>query len=144
SVTTPYVVPAYWLKAEEQSAFRPRYEGPLQRMPVGQAWQCLERVFPGIDRKYLRLLLAARGYAEGDTGRPPFILAAGPSGSGKTTTVQVAASVCGDVCSPVTWSTDTERLRQGLMAGIEKGGFVSMNEVLKEGRRHRTRASVIL
>lgn len=115
----------------------PRYVAPAQRLPIEEAWERVEKVFPGINRRYVELLIAARGVSEGEIGLPPNIVVLGPSSSGKTVTIHVAASLLGDRCGEVPWNANVERFRQGYQEMSEAGSFVAINEVVKDATRAR-------
>lgn len=120
------------------SAFAPRYIDKSVRMP--DAWDVVESVFPGINRDYLQLLIAAKGGAEGRCGKVPFLVVDGPSASAKSGTVAVAASICGDTHAEVTYTPDETRFRQGLKKAADGNGYIVVNEVMKSGRRNRLSA----
>lgn len=115
---------------------RPQYLDREDRLPIDQAWAELERPFPGIPRAYIELLIAAKGCAELGKEKPPMLYVSGPSGAGKTSSVMIAASICGDVCTDVVWSPQSERFRQGIMSAASSGTFCCVNEAVKNGRVH--------
>lgn len=123
---------------------KPQYVTPAKRMPHAEAWALIESMLPGISRQYLRLLIAAKGAAEGRQAQCPFILVAGPSGAGKSTTVQVAAGICGDIASEPTFSPWPDRFRQNLMEAAGTAGFVVVNEIFKEAERAKLAATQAL
>lgn len=109
----------------------PRYVPLNQRMDIEEAWQLLESEFPGINRNYVKLLIATKGASEGRLAQCPFLLISGPSGAGKSTTVHIAAGICGDKADEPIWNPNPERFRQGLMEGVRNSGFICVNEVFK-------------
>lgn len=129
------VLPPADLREPCNAPLLPRYVPEERRLPMDTAWERVERVFPGINRNYLLLLLAARGIAEGETGLPPFILCCGPSGAGKSQTAHIAASITGEKCGEVQWGGDVERFRQAYKTEKSKGLYVAVNEIFKDGRR---------
>lgn len=129
-VTT--VVPPVYLAEPGQAALRPRYVPDTRRSSLDDAMRRVESVFPGLDRNYLLLLIAARGVSEGETGIAPNIVCAGPSGSGKSQTSALAASILGDNVTEVPWNVNTERFRQGFSEGAERGSYVVVNELFKD------------
>jgi hypothetical protein len=129
------VAPNALLRPESMAAFRPRYVRPDQRMDLPDAWRVYERYFPGLVRNFLLLQIAAKGVSEGAVGLPPLILVTGPSGAAKSATVTLAAATCGDNSTEVIWSTNQERFRQAIKAGIDAGSFVSVHEILKDALR---------
>lgn len=111
---------------------RPRYVSPEGRDVEG-AWAELQRRFPGLSRDYVELLLVARGAAESGAGRVPRIIVTGPSGSAKSTTVQLAASILGDVCANVPWSNPRTFREIFDDAVVNTAGFVLCDEFAKAG-----------
>lgn len=131
------VLPPTTLAEPSQAALRPRYVPSERRLPLEEAWQRVEEVFPRINRNYLLLLVAARGVSEGETGLAPNIVCVGPSGSGKSQTVQLAASITGDACGEIQWTPSEERFRQGYMRAVGKGSYVVVDELIKSALRAR-------
>ncbi len=121
--------------AHESSAHaRPRYRLPEHReYGEDEAWEVLETVFPGLNRNAVKLLIAAKGCAEGEVGLPPLLFFSGPTSSAKTSSVMVAAAVCGDSNRSVVWTPNVDRVRAALRDAKDTGSFVTFNEVLKEG-----------
>ena len=116
--------------------FRPTYiPSTLRKMTEEQAWQTLETVFPGVNRNAVKLLIAAKGVAEGEVGLPPMIYLYGPSGSSKTAIVMIAAAICGDGHHAVQWTNNIERVRQSLFEAKERGSFAVFNEIIKEMKK---------
>lgn len=115
----------------------PRYRPVKERMPEATAWATLEALYPGLNRGYLTLLLAARAFAEEPTGMPPLIYAYGTTGAGKSQTVNIAAAILGDANTDVAWSHDTQRWRQGILDAVSRGSYCSVNEVQKSAERVR-------
>ena len=113
----------------------PQYVPSSTRMPSEVAWNMLESVFPGIDRNYVKLLIAAKGAAEGRLAQCPFLLVCGPSSAGKSTTVHIAAGLCGDKADEPTFVPQVDRFRQALMEGARNSGFICVNEVFKMAER---------
>ena len=120
------------LRPENMAPYRPVYVPPAKRMPLDEAWAIYEEVFPGLDRNYLRLLIAAKGCSEGGIGLPPFIAVTGPSATGKSATATLAAATCGDNNTEVQWQSNVERFRQSVMEGAARGSYVTCNEFLKD------------
>lgn len=115
----------------------PRYVPRMKRMPSAEAWNLLNDVFPGIEPNYVKLLICAKGAAEGRQAQCPFILVNGPSSSGKSTTPHIAAGLCGDKPEEPTFSPFPERYRANLMDAASNTDFVIINEVFKEAARAR-------
>lgn len=131
---TSFAVPAAWCR---DPRFSPRYRPLKSRQNVEDAWGVVEEAFPGINRGYVKLLIAIKGLAEGAVSQAPFCIVTGPSGSAKSSTVHVAASICGDVATEPTFSADNHRLMQAVAEGLDKGSFVVLNEIFKEAERVR-------
>jgi hypothetical protein len=127
------VVPSRELRADAYARYRPRYVPVAKRQPLADAWTATESVFPGVDRNYLLLLLAAKGVAEGNVGLTPLIFVAGPSGAGKSATVTLAAAIAGDHNTEVVYNRDSDRFRAAIAEGTDAGTYVTFNECLKEG-----------
>lgn len=128
-----HVVPNYVLRPHSAANRRPRYVAPNAR--IADPWGILEEPFPGLNREYLTLLIAAKGVAESEAGLAPNIIVAGPSSSGKTQSVHIAAAILGDKATEVSWQGDIEKFRQAYAMGAEVGSFVSVNELLKDAER---------
>jgi hypothetical protein len=127
------VVPNRSLRSPALANRRPKYRKPDER--IEDAWGILEEVFPGIDRNYLTLLIAAKGVSESQIGLAPNIIVTGPSSAGKTSTAHIAAAILGDKATDVVWQLDTQKFRQAYAAGTEVGSFVTVNEILKDADR---------
>lgn len=113
----------------------PQYIPPARRMPVEHAWRLLEDEFPGINRTYLELLIAAKGASEGRLAQCPFLMITGVSSAGKSTTVHIAAGICGDKADEPIFYPDVMRFRGSLMDAARTSGFICVNEVFKMAER---------
>jgi hypothetical protein len=133
--TDPHVVRAAVLpeplRPEHMAPYRPRYVEKNRRMLRADAEAVVNQSFPGINHAYLRLLIAARGCAEGGVGQPPMIAVDGPSGAGKSLTVQVAAALIGDNHQDVPWNSNLERYHMDLHAASLNAGLVPCDEIIK-------------
>lgn len=129
------VLPNGILSKEDYTQYRPKYL-PKQERDESWAWDVLEKPFPNLNRKAIKLLIAARGTAEGQIGLPSFIYISGPTSSAKTSSVLIAAAILGDVTTSVIWSNDMERVRQGILEGKEKGWYVTFNEICKQAKKN--------
>lgn len=125
------------LRSPALEQFRPRYLPPSQRMSIEEARKRYELVFPGINWNYLLLLIAAKGCSEGRVGMPPLIAVSGYTGAAKSSTVAIAASTLGDRNTEVIWNPSDERFRQSIIEGSFSGSFVTCNEIIKDGAKHR-------
>jgi len=113
----------------------PQYVHPSKRMPSEEAWRFLSQEFTGIDRNYIKLLIASKGASEGRLAQCPYLLVAGPSGAGKSTSVHIAAGICGDKADEPIFHPHVDRFRQSLMDASRNSGFVCINEVFKMAER---------
>jgi DNA polymerase len=114
-----------------EEALRPRYVPATKRMPIKEAERLVSESFPGVNLDYLKLLIAARGCAEGGAGQPPMIAVDGPTGSGKSGTVRIAAALIGDRHIDVPWSANLEHFQQGLLEASTNAGLVTSDEIIK-------------
>jgi DNA polymerase len=129
-VVRAVVLPEF-LGTEAMRASRPRYVPARKRMRLSEAEAVVGASFPGVNHHYLRLLIAARGCAEGGLGQPPMVAVDGPSGAGKTTTVSIAAALIGDEHVSVALSPHLEHFHQNLLAAANSAGLVSVEEIIK-------------
>lgn len=111
---------------------RPKYVDKKKRTAdvVEASWNLLEHVFPGIDRRFVKLLIAAKGLAESG-GSNVFISCAGPAGAGKSTTAAIVAGMLGDHHAETPYVKDSTRFRQSIMDGLTRGTFVVVDEIFK-------------
>lgn len=110
---------------------KPTYLPQSKRMSENDFWGLIESEFPGIDKNYLMLLIAAKGASEGRMCQCPFILVTGPSGSGKSTTPHIAAGIVGDKAEEPIWHPHPERFRASLMDAARESSYVVINEIFK-------------
>ena len=113
----------------------PKYVPPKDRVKLSDARAEIEAMFPGVNWRYVELLIALKGLAEGQAAQAPFAIVTGPSSSAKSSTAMLAASICGDWCSDAKFVSDGVRLLQTIAEGVDKGSFVVLNEVFKEAQR---------
>lgn len=131
----PVVLQPRSLAHPSMESFRARYVPRDARdLSEEESWRIMEELFPGVCRPAVRLLIAAKGCAEGEIGMPPMIFISGPTGSAKSSTVVLAAAICGDTNHSVVWSSNLERVRGSLLEAKESGSFVTFNEMLKDGK----------
>lgn len=112
---------------------------------VTNPWGKLELAFPGVDSRYLKLLLVARGYAESGVGPVPLIIATGVSGSGKTGTAEIAAAILGDKVESV--NAGGSKLDENFgTAAMNQVGFILLDEFAKDihGQALRHRFNFVL
>lgn len=114
---------------------KPEFLSTSRRMPEEEAWKTIECLYPGVNRKAVELLIAAKGCIEYRAGLPPMVFLTGPTGAGKTQSIHLAASICGDQVTTVTFATDQERLRQQVLYAKERGSYAFFDEYLKSARQ---------
>jgi len=122
---------AYRVQHPSTSPFPYQYRNPSERMPVDEAWSLVEKWFPKVDRRYLQLLVCARGYAEAVPGMPAIIIATGNSGAGKTTVPFIAASFCDDKAFAMSIIDDAGRWEEAFGAHSRDAGIICLDEYLK-------------
>lgn len=115
----------------------PRYLPQSTRMPAEDSWRLLSEMFPGINQRYVKLLIAAKGASEGRLAQCPFLMVTGVSSAGKSTTAHVAAGICGDKADEPIFHPDPMRFRAALMDGARESGFICVNEVFKMSDRFK-------
>jgi hypothetical protein len=131
----PVVMQVPRLAPQAMTPYRARYLEPAAR--VANPWSLVEAAMPGVDRKLVKLLIAAKGAAESGLSMPPLIVITGPSGAGKTSVVELAAAIAGDERRAVTWNDSDDRVRQQIISAKESGSYVVFNEFFKSARRGR-------
>jgi hypothetical protein len=112
----------------------PEYLPTKRRMPEEEAWGLLESLYPGLNRKAVELLIVAKGCTEFRAGLPPMLFLTGPTGAGKTQSINLAASICGDAATVVTYASEEDRLRAGILSAKERGSFAFFDEYLKRAK----------
>jgi hypothetical protein len=122
------------LRNEEMQWRRPRYIPLSKRGAVEEAWRTLERIYPGVDRNAVTLLIAAKGCIESAIGLPPMVFFSGPSGAGKSSTIALAAGICGDRVTRVIYNPNTDRFFSGIRSARSKGSFANFDEFIKHAR----------
>jgi len=110
---------------------QPKYLADNERMLLDNAWMSLEKIYPGLDRKLLELLLIGRGCTEHRSGLVPMLFLTGTTGSGKTAHVQLAANICGDTASSLQLNRDTDRFFNEFLTAKRRSGFVFFDEFFK-------------
>lgn len=92
---------------------------------------------PGLDWAALRLVIAARWWAEGGEGAVPLVALTGPTGASKTATVALAAGIVGCPLGHVTWSQDEGRMREAIGEQAASSGILLLDEYAKAAESHR-------
>lgn len=131
--TIPKVVVPIYLK-EAAAAFRPKYLSACKRLSEDDAFVVLERATPGINRNYLKLLIAARGYMELGVGPPAMIVVTGPTGAAKSMTVTIAAMLLGDEARSLRFNGDGGKLHEALFEASRAASFVKWDEFAKNAK----------
>lgn len=117
---------------------RPQYVPPGSRMTEPDAWAKVEELYPRIDRQLIELLVVARGAVErGAVSMAPMIFLDGVSGSGKTAHTQIAAAICGDMCTDLIPTSNDDTMGMRLWEAFQKGSFISVNEAAKGALKAR-------
>lgn len=115
----------------------PRYVPSAQRSSILEAWNMIQQGFPGVDRRAVELLIAAKGCVEMDGTWPPFIFIYGPTSSSKTASTLLAAAIAGDSVHSVPCISDDQRIRAAIAAAKESGTYCVFNEAVKDGLRRK-------
>jgi hypothetical protein len=98
---------------------------------------------PGLDMRYLKLCIAARGYAESVPAMPAIILAYGNSGSGKTTTPRIAAAMCDDNSFAMSNIDDDGRWAEAFGEYSRTAGIIILDEAFKMAKPTQMRERLI-
>lgn len=110
-------------------------------IPEDEAFQDLERHFPGLNPTYLAAALTAVMCAEFG-GRPPMVLAVGPTGSAKEQHLALAGSFLADLVNKLTVFPDEEKWWRQLGSGVAEGRrFPFLDEILR--RPHKEMELVV-
>lgn len=112
----------------------PKYLPKSRRLSSDDAWGLLDQEFPGINQRYMKLLIATKGVSEGRLAQCPFLMITGVSSGGKSTTAHVAAGICGDKADEPLYNNDPVRFRASLVDAARTSGFVCVNEVFKAAK----------
>lgn len=135
------------LPAKREATYGPQYYAKYvpanKRMSEQSAQSVLNSSLPGIDWRYVYLLLAAKGCWEGRAGLNPCIMVDGPTGSAKTGQILLAAGILGDICTDVVQSADIDRLRAGIRHAALAGTFCAINEPLKDAERGKNKMTAV-
>lgn len=126
--------PAPWMRGVPTS-LAARYVDPSKRVPVAEARALIESALPGVDWRYIDLILAGRACNEARIGLPQHILVTGVSGAGKSSHVLLAAGIAGDVATPVLFQNDVDRFRSSVREASASGGIILFDEFMKDTLR---------
>jgi hypothetical protein len=127
------VVPSGVLRSPANERYRPRYVPADKR--IREPWAVVEEHLPGVNREYVRLLIAGKGIAEGQVGLAPNVLVCGPTAAGKSLMTTLAAALCGDHNTECQYTAGDDRFRQKVLEAIDKGTFCTINEIFKDADR---------
>lgn len=123
-----------WLAYPDQTIVRAEvnpaeaaYLPESKRVPLKDCEAKILESFPGLRLDYLKLCMAARGYAESGIGMVPLVIATGPSGAGKTKIIELAAVILGDQAVKV----PRGRWQESLGYQASRGGLVILDEFAK-------------
>lgn len=128
------------IASDLQPATRPSYAPVVRRADVESSWQLIEKVFPGVNRSLVTLLIVGAGCVEQRAGLPPMLFLRGPTGVGKTSHVELAAAMIGDAVSLVRYNRDMDRYYNGIMRAKQAGRFVLFDEFFKTAGQANTDA----
>lgn len=131
----PVVVQTPALARESMERLRPRYVDPDKR--IKDPWSYIDRACPGINHQLVKLMITAKGYAEGTTSMPPMIFISGPASAAKTNTVKAAAFIVGDSAAEHVWTSNVDKVRQSIRDSMDTGSFALFNEFMKEAERSK-------
>lgn len=117
---------------------RPKYIGKEKRTAdvISASWGLLEHTFPGIDRKFVKTLIALRGVTESGSSNV-YLCVYGPAQSGKSTTTAIVAGLLGDKHGEVPYQKDTTRFRQAINDVVSSGSFVVVDEIFKTALKEK-------
>jgi hypothetical protein len=101
-----------------------------ERHPLDYAGWVGKR-FPGASIPLLKLLIAAKGFAQRSASEPPRVLITGQSGGGKTAHVLLAAVMTGDTVGKLPIDVDPERFIRSYATEARRNGYVFSDEVGK-------------
>lgn len=123
---------------------RPAERDRLANSPIW--WDVLERNFPGHNRPLLKLLIAAKAFAQKGGSEPIRIFISGQSGAAKSTHVRLAAELCGERSRVPMLSVDEndERFRRMYSELSLSASFILTDEIKKAKRPAREQVSVLL
>jgi hypothetical protein len=128
------VLPPKYTQYEGEQWREPKYVSGVDDAKLDEAFGVLESVVPNIDRNLILLLLIGRGCVEHRSGIPPMLFLSGVTSAGKTGHCEIAASILGDNATTTHYTANVERLKQSVMEGKMKGGFVLFDEFMKNAR----------
>lgn len=115
-----------------------RYIPKAKRLSDTDAWAEVERIVPRVDQTLIKLLICAFSVAqETRAGLLPILFISGPAGTSKSATCKIAAGIYGSRCGEATFEHDQSRYRASIREAAATSPVVVLNEMLKEGARHR-------
>jgi hypothetical protein len=133
----------YRVQHKSRSKHPYQYVPASDRMGDDEVCDHLLKWLPGLDLRYLKLCIAARGYAESVPAMPAIILAYGNSGSGKTTTPRIAAAICDDESFAMSNIDDDGRWAEAFGEYSRTAGIIIFDEAFKMNRPTQLRERLI-
>lgn len=127
----PFVVQQPELAEATRVSRRPRYINRESRGSLYGAWKRVNSVYPGINRRAIYLLIAAKAWFESGGGVPSMIFFEGASGSGKSQSVHVAAAIVGDGATEAGYRPDRDHIYRTVAEASRRGSFCVFNEIVK-------------
>gem|GEM_PF-1795495 len=101
-------------------------------MPEEEAFQILEKAFPGLNRMYLKACVAAGICAQAGNGQPPMLPCTGPSGSAKEQTIRLGDSFMGQDIFKVSLNEEDDKATHRLGTALAGGStFICHDEIAK-------------
>lgn len=133
----------YRVQHKSKSKHPYQYVPSPDRAPMGEVETQLLEWLPGLDLRYLKLCIAARGYAESVPAMPAMIMAYGNSGSGKTTTPRIAAVMCDDSSFAMSNIDDDGRWAEAFGEYSRTAGMIILDESFKMSKPTQLRERLI-
>ncbi|MCO5167631.1 MAG: hypothetical protein M9894_14885 [Planctomycetes bacterium] len=106
---------------------------PGVALPWRVCWQILSSDFPGLNERYVKVLIDAKIAAEGGNGKPIIILVVGDTGTGKYgTLLLVVEGILGMTLGPVDLALEGEKFDRQLGAALRSGaGAIWLDEIAR-------------
>jgi hypothetical protein len=133
----------YRVQHKSRSKHPYQYIPAAERLSSDEVEAQLLEWLPGLDLRYLKLCIAARGYAESVPAMPAIVLAYGNSGSGKTTTPRIAAAICDDESFAMSNIEDDGRWAEAFGEYSRTASIIIFDEAFKMGKPAQLRERLI-
>lgn len=102
------------------------------------AWDVLDKVWPGITREYIEMLIISRGLVErGEISLAPMFWLNDTKGAGKTSSIYIASGMVGDACSVLKATCDSSENYKDVLYSLDKGSFILYDEIGKAANNTR-------